>query len=222
LESSAHIFTSGRAYRFLIGEHYPVEQVGIRQALAVHYPHAEFGTAASGPAVLQAAADHAWDLLILGLSLPQRSGLDILPELRHAYPELPVLVLTFFGEDQMGLSSLKAGAAGYLTKEGDLALLPDAVDKLLSGGKYVSAHLAERIAMSIDTASPRLPHETLSNREFQIVCLLANGLSAGAIAVQLSLNANTIGTFRRHILRKLHLRTTSEIICYAISHGLVE
>ena len=209
-------------YRFLLAEDHPLVRVGLRQTLQTHFRCAQIGEAATGPAVLAAIARQVWDLLILDIGLPERSGLDILPEIKQHHPHIPVLVLTVFAEDQMGLRLLKGGVDGYLTKACNNDQLVEAVQRVLAGGKYISLQLAERIAVLLDASASKLPHETLSNREFQILRMLGQGRSVAEIAAELGLDTRTIGTFRRHILRKLHLTTTLEIIYYAIRNGLAE
>jgi DNA-binding NarL/FixJ family response regulator len=212
---------AGPGYRILIGEDHPLVRVGVRKILEQAFDCIMIGEAASGPEVLAAADRAHWDLLILDLGLPERSGLDILPELKERHRTLPILVLTMHTEEQMGLRLLRAGVAGYLTKDGDSEELVEAVRRVLAGGKYISLRLAERVAEQLDTTSSRLPHESLSAREFQITCLLGEGRSITEIAAKLSLDPRTVGTYRRHILRKLHLTTTQEIVYYAIRQGLV-
>jgi DNA-binding NarL/FixJ family response regulator len=213
---------SSTHYRFLIGEDHPLVRVGLRQFLADHFHPAAVGEAATGAAIIEAVLHQAWDLVILDIGLPDRSGLDILPDLKRLRPQVPLLVFTMYEEEQWGLALLRGGAAGYVTKTSSFDELARAIERILAGGKYVSPQLAEHIALALDGSAPHLPHETLSNREFQVMHLLASGHSVAAIARQLSLDVRTIGTFRRNILRKLHLRTTQEIVFYAIRHGLAD
>jgi DNA-binding NarL/FixJ family response regulator len=163
-----------------------------------------------------------WDLLVLDIGMPVRNGLEIMSELKHAAPHLRILILTVHAEEQFALRLLKAGVAGYLTKERAPEELVRAVRKIMAGGKYVSTALAERIARSLDTSVDKLPHETLSDREFQVMRMIASGMSVAEIAEALSLHVRTVGTFRRHILRKLNLKSTQEIAYYAIRGGLVD
>jgi DNA-binding NarL/FixJ family response regulator len=197
-------------------------RIGVRQTIELHFPGAQVSEVASGADVLPTLLDQPCDLLILDINLPGRTGLDLIPELRHEYPRLQILVLTAFGEDQVGVRLLKGGVAGFISKEASTEQLVEAISRVVAGGKYISLQLAERIAMLLDTTAAKLPHETLSNREFQIVRMLAGGQTVSEIAHELSLDARTIGTFRRHILRKLDLKSTQEIMVYAIRNGLVE
>ena len=212
---------SSVGYRFLLGEDHPLVRVGLKRLLRESFDCKLIGEAASGSAVLEEVGREKWDLLILDIGLPDRSGLDILPELKRLYPRLPVLILTVYNESQLGVRLLRGGAAGFLTKEAASEELATAVERVLAGGKYVSAQLAEQIAQSLDQTAQQPLHETLSNREFQVMRMLATGSTVAAIAAQLSLDSRTIGTFRRHILRKLKLNTTAEIVGYAIRNGLV-
>jgi DNA-binding NarL/FixJ family response regulator len=199
-----------------------VVRLGVKHILASHFPGVEIGEAASGLEVLARVQAEPWHLLVLDIGMPGRSGIEIMSDLRRAAPELKILVLTMHAEEQFALRLLKAGVAGYLTKERAPDELVAAVRKILSGGKYVSTRLAERIALSLDTSVDKLPHETLSDREFQVMRMIAGGMSVAQIAQALSLHVRTVGTFRRHILRKLNLRSTQEIAYYAIRGGLVD
>jgi len=209
-------------YRILIGEDHPLVRVGARHLLARSFRGSVIGEADTGQAILDAVNRETWDVLILDIGLPDRSGLEILPQIKQCRPRLPILIFTAYGEDQLGLRLLKAGVAGYLTKETASEELVDAVRRVLAGGKYLSAQLAERIAVSLDSTAYTLPHETLSAREFQVVRLLAAGRTLAEIAAGLGVHQRTVATFRRNILRKLSLRNTQEIVAYAVRQGLLE
>jgi two-component system invasion response regulator UvrY len=225
LESRAggpHSETASRAYRFIIADDHVVVRAGVRRILLEQFPQAVIGEAANGQEVLEAVRTGAWEMLILDIGMPVRSGLEIIPELRRLAPGLRILVLTMHAEEQFALRLLKSGVAGYVTKERASEELVLAVKKILGGGKYVSDILAERIAVALDTSVDKLPHETLSDREFQVMRMIAQGMSVAEIADALSLHVRTVGTFRRHILRKLNLKSTQEIAYYAIRTGLVD
>ena len=208
-------------YRFLLGDDHPFVRVGVRALLSSRFPNAAIAEAADAAAILAAVRQEPWDLLFLDLSLPDRSGLDLLPELKRLRPELRVLVLTFAEESQMGVRALRAGVSGYLTKDTVPEQLITAVSQVLAGRKFVSPPLAELLARALDASAAQSPHDTLSPREFQVVRLLAAGHSVSEIAAQLGLDVRTVGTFRRNILRKLQVHNTQEIIYYAYRHGLV-
>jgi two-component system, NarL family, invasion response regulator UvrY len=207
-------------YRVLLGDNHPLVSIGLKQILLSHFPIAAVGLSTARAELLDEVARQPWDLLILGIGSPGHSALDMLPRLRALRPELPVLVLTLYEEEQLGLHLLRAGVAGYLNKECSIEELVTAIQRVLAGGKYVSPRLAEHIALSLDVSSQRLPHQTLSNREFQVLRLLGSGQSVADIAARLALDVRTVGAFRRHILRKLNLRNTQEIMAYAIRHQL--
>lgn len=208
--------------KILIADDHAVVRLGVKHIVLGAFPNAEAGEAANGQAVLEAVRDAPWDLLILDIGMPVRSGLEIMSELRHMAPHLRILVLTVHAEEQFALRLLKSGVSGYLTKERAPEELVQAIRKIMAGGKYVSTVLAERIALSLDTSVDKLPHETLSDREFQVMRMIASGMSVAEIAEALSLHVRTVGTFRRHILRKLNLKSTQEIAYYAIRGGLVD
>jgi two-component system, NarL family, invasion response regulator UvrY len=208
--------------RLLLADDHAVVRLGVRQILQESFPNAVLGEAANGQEVLDAVRAQEWDLLVLDIGMPVRSGLEIMSELKHVAPGLRILILTVHAEEQFALRLLKSGVSGYLTKERAPEELVQAVRKILAGGKYVGNVLAERIALSLDTSVDKLPHETLSDREFQVMRMIASGMSVAQIADALSLHVRTVGTFRRHILRKLNLRSTQEIAYYAIRGGLVD
>ena len=208
--------------KILIADDHSVVRMGVKHIVLGAFPNAEVGEAANGQEVLEAVRTSAWDVLILDIGMPVRSGLEIMSELRHIAPQLRILMLTIHAEEQFALRLLKSGVAGYLTKERAPEELVQAIRKVMSGGKYVSTVLAERIALSLDTSVDKLPHETLSDREFQVMRMIASGMSVAEIAEALSLHVRTVGTFRRHILRKLNLKSTQEIAYYAIRGGLVD
>jgi len=162
------------------------------------------------------------DLLILDISLPGRSGLDALAEIRKKRPRLPVLVLSMHPEDQYALRALKAGASGYVTKASAAEELLGAVRKVCSGGRYVSRAVAEMLADDLARPFEKLPHENLSNREIQVLCMIAAGKAVTEIATEISLSVNTVNTYRARILGKLGMRSNAELIRYAIEYKLVE
>jgi two-component system, NarL family, invasion response regulator UvrY len=208
--------------KILIADDYAIVRLGVRRIVLDAFPNAVIGDAADGQAVLEAVHAGPWDLLILDVAMPGRSGLDILPELRALAPKLPILALSNHDEKPFALRMLQGGAAGYITKERASDELVLAIRRVLAGGRYVSLALAERIAISMDRSLTRLPHEKLSPREFQVIRLLGDGKTVAEISQALSLDLRTIGTFRRHILRKLQLKSTQAIVYYAIRAGLVD
>jgi DNA-binding NarL/FixJ family response regulator len=162
------------------------------------------------------------DLLILDISLPGRSGLDALTEIRKERPKLPVLVLSMHPEDRYALRALKAGASGYVTKASAAEELLAAARKVISGGRYVSRAIAEMLADDLARPFEKLPHENLSNREIQILGLIASGKALKDIATEISLSVNTVNTYRARILDKMGMRSNADLIRYAIEHKLVE
>jgi two-component system, NarL family, invasion response regulator UvrY len=179
------------------------------------------GEAVDGQQALEQIRSQPCDVLVLDLSMPGRSGFDILRELKHEHPELPVLVLSIHSEEQFAVRILKAGASGYLTKESAPDELVQAIRKVAGGGKYISPNLAEALAFELEDGSSGPPHESLSDREFQVMRMMALGKTATEIAEELSLSVKTISTYRARILEKMNLKNNSEIIRYAIDNHLI-
>jgi two-component system invasion response regulator UvrY len=208
--------------RVLIADDHPIVRQGLRQILSEIPDMVVAGEAVNGQEALDQVRAGGWDVLVLDITMPDRSGLDILRELRYQQPDLPVLVLSIHAEEQFAVRLLKAGASGYLTKENAPDELVKAIRKVVDGGKYISQSLAESLAFSLDVASDRPRHETLSDREFQVMQLMATGKTLTEIAEELSLSAKTVSTYRSRLLEKMNLKTNADIVRYAIENGLVE
>ena len=208
--------------RTLIADDHAVVRQGLRQILQDTTDMQVTGEAASGPETLDRVRDDSYDVVVLDITMPGRSGFDVLKELRVERPELPVLVLSMHPEEQFAVRLLKAGAAGYLNKESAPEELVKAIRKVVAGGRYVSPTLAEKLAFEIDAGSDRLAHETLSDREFQVMRMMASGKTVKEIAAELALSVKTISTYRARILTKMNLHTNAELIHYAITNQLVE
>jgi two-component system invasion response regulator UvrY len=206
----------------LIVDDHPVVRKGLKQILEAEFDPANIGEAEDSRQALELVRSQPWDVVILDISIPPRSGLDILGEIKAERPKLPVLILSIHPEDQYAVRALRAGASGYLTKECAPKELVNAVGMILKGGKYISSSLAEKLA---DRLSPdaQLPlHERLSDREFQVLCLIASGKTTSEIAAELFLSVKTIGTFRARILEKMGMKSNAELARYAIKNGLIE
>jgi two-component system invasion response regulator UvrY len=162
------------------------------------------------------------DVLVLDISMPGKTGLDLLKDVKILYPDLPVLILSMHSEERYAIRALKSGAAGYITKESAADELVKAILKVNNGGKYISASLAERLASELVAPQSKEPHELLSDREFQVMCEIASGKSSNEIADKLSLGLSTVNTYRSRILAKLNLKSTTELIRYAVKHSLID
>lgn len=208
--------------RALIADDHAVVRQGLKQILGDTPEMVVAGEATTGQEVLDKVRAETWDVVVLDISMPDRSGLDILKQLRSERPKLPVLVLSMHSEDQYAMRVLKAGASGYLTKDSAPDELVKAIRKVVSGGRYVSSFLAEKLAFEIGTDSSRLPHETLSDREFQVLRLIAGGKSVTEIAAELYLSVKTVSTYRARMLEKMNLATTAELIHYAMQNHLID
>jgi two-component system, NarL family, invasion response regulator UvrY len=208
--------------RVLLVDDHAVVRQGLKQVLADSLPDATFGDAASADEALRMVHTANWDIVVLDISLPGKSGIEALKELRAAHPRLPVLVLSMHPEEQFAVRALKAGAAGYVTKRTAARDVVAAVRKVLSGGRYVSASLAERLAAQTQAGSVETPHETLSDREYQVFRLLAMGKTVKQIGKELDLSPQTVSTHRTHILEKMGLESNAELIQYAMHNQIRE
>ncbi|MGO8995733.1 MAG: response regulator [Polyangiaceae bacterium] len=208
--------------KVLVADDHAVVRRGLRQILAETPDILVGGEAATGADVLRLVRDERWDVVILDISLQGANGLEILAEIHRDRPELPVLILTVYSEEQYALRAVRAGAAGFLTKESAPDKLIEAVRKLASGGRFVTAALAERLATFVASKHDGAPHERLSNREFEILKLIASGKTVGEIARELSLSVKTVSTHRTRILGKMEAKTNAELTHYAVKNKLVE
>lgn len=205
--------------RILIADDHALLREGLKQILIEEFPDAELQTAGTTSETIQLLSQGPWAVLLLDIFMPGRSGLEVLAEVRQSYPALPVLVLSSAPEEQLAIRVLQAGAAGYLNKQAAAEKLVEAIKKLLSGGRYVSPALAERLAAEAGRdRSPR--HEKLSDREFQVMQMILAGKALKEIAAELSLSVKTISTFHTRIWEKLAVRNDIELFRYALEHGI--
>ena len=205
----------------LIADDHPVLRNGLKEIL-VRQLGAVCGEAMDAQEVLAQVQNRNWDLVILDITMPGRSGLDVLRDLKLVRPNLPVLILSAHPEDQYGKRMLRAGAAGYLEKHNAPEELIKAVRKVLAGGRYVSPGLAEKLAFDLNEDHGRPLHETLSDREFEVLRLIASGKTVTEISEQLHLGVTTVSTYRARILEKMNLATTAELIRYALRNHFVD
>jgi DNA-binding NarL/FixJ family response regulator len=207
--------------KILLADDHAVVRHGLKQILTDEFKRATFGEARNTREALDLVWKQDWDVVVLDITMPGRSGLDALREIKKSKPRLPVLVLSMHPENQFAVRVLKAGASGYMTKESAPDELVGAVKKVLAGGRYVSTALAETLAASLSN-NQRAPQEKLSDREFQVLRLIASGKMATEIARELSLSVKTISTYRTRILEKMGMKNNAELMHYAIQHRLVE
>ena len=208
--------------RVLIADDHPLVRRGLRDLLLDHFPAAEIVKAGDAREALTAIAEGSWQLALIDLNLPGRGGLDLLRDLKHLRSEIPLLVVSGHTEEEFALRALKLGAAGYVSKQSAPDVLVGAVKKVLSGGRYVSAAVAEKLAQAMAESWSLTPHENLSLREMQVPQRIAGGRSVKEIAGELALSEKTIATYRSRISAKLGLGTNVELTRYAMQHGLTE
>ena len=208
--------------RVLIADDRPVVRHGLKQILNTDTDMKVVGEAKNGNEAMELARKLEWDVAVLDYSMPGRSGLELLAEIKREFPQRPVLVLSMHPEELHARRVLKAGGAGYMNKESAGEELAAAIRKVVNGGKYVSATLAERLAVELAPESQKPPHETLSDREYRVMWLLASGKPINRIAKEMFLSPSTVSTYRVRILRKLGLSSNAELVQYAVKHQLVE
>ncbi|MBN2370238.1 MAG: response regulator transcription factor [Vicinamibacteria bacterium] len=212
---------SGSATRVFVIDDHAVVRRGLRQILEESPEATLAGEAGSGAEALTRLRQTHCDVVVLDISLPDCNGLDLLRQIRSQHPRLAVLILTMHAEEPYAVRALRAGAAGYLTKDGAAEELLAAIRKVAAGGRYLSSALAETLAVRIGAGTRELPHERLSDREFQVLCLMATGQSLTEIANTLGVSVKTVSTHRARMLEKMHLRNNAELIQYAVRHDLV-
>lgn len=206
--------------KVLIADDHAIVRRGLKDILADEYAAVSVGEARNAQEVFKLVEEQDWDIVVLDISMPGKSGLEVLKELKQARPKTPVLILTTYPEEQYAIRVLKAGAAGYMTKESAPEHLIDAIRKVTRGGRYISPALAELLVASVVADAGKPPHENLSDREYQVLCLIGSGKTVGQIADQLALSVTTVSTYRARILEKMGMKTNAELTHYAISNKL--
>ncbi len=205
--------------RVLIADDHAIVRKGLR-LIAEESGQISVDEAADGQEALDKLRQDRWDALVLDISMPGRHGLDVLQIVHDLQPQLPVLILSMHPEEQYAMRVLKAGAAGYMNKDTAPGELVRAIQKIVNGGKYISAALAEKLANEIAGDSDKLPHEKLSDREYRVLIMIGEGKSVGQIADELSLSVKTISTYRSRLLEKMNLHSNADLIRYTIDHDL--
>ena len=207
--------------RVLIADDHAIVRRGLRQLLLEEYPSARIEEVGDAESLISKAMQGEWDVVICDLSMPGRSGLDALRQIRQSSPSLPVLIMSMHPEDQYALRVLKAGASGYLNKESIHEEVIKAIYTVLLGKKFITPSIAERLADAFDPDTGKQPHEALSDREFDVFKLLATGKSVSEIAMQLSLSVTTVSTYRARIMDKMKMRSNAELTRYALEKSLI-
>jgi len=208
--------------KILVADDHTLVRESLIKSLSLNLPDVIFGEAENSVTVMGKVKSEKWDLLILDLNMPGRNGLDVIKDVKEIHPEIPIVVLSMYPEDQFALRVIKAGAMGYLTKNTSSAELLKAIKTILKGEQYITRSIARLLTEGLRQDSQKLPHENLSNREFQVLLLIASGKSISDIASDLSLSVKTISVYRSNILSKMNLKNNSEITHYAFKQGLVE
>jgi DNA-binding NarL/FixJ family response regulator len=207
--------------KVLIADDHTLVRKGLKQILLDTKDIESVDEAGNGKETLNKVNRKKYDLVLLDITLPGRSGIDVLKQIKLSKPRLPVLILSMHPEEQYAVRSLRAGAAGYLTKESAPHELIDAIRKVANGGKYITSSLAEKLASELGADMEKPPHEILSDREYQVMCMIASGQTAMEIAETLNLSVKTISTHRARILKKMHMDNNAQITHYAIKNNLV-
>ena len=207
--------------RVIIADDHAVIRKGLRQILIDEFPSATIEEVSDAESAINKTFTGKWDLVISDLSMPGRSGLDVAEHIKQNFPKLPVLILSIHPEEQYAIRALKAGAAGYLSKDTAPEELIKAVHKVLQGRKYISASIAEKLAEELDHDTEKAPHELLSAREFDVFKLIASGISVSDIGIKLSLSVTTVSTYRARILTKMNVKSNADLTRYALENKLI-
>jgi len=208
--------------KVLIADDHPVVREGVKQIISSASDMTVGGEATTGQEVLDKVAKEKWDALVLDLNMPGKDGFEVLKDIRRNHPKLPILILSIYPEEQMGVRVLRAGASGFLNKESAPKELLNALRKIHTGGKYINPSLAETLAFEVEFKTHEEPHKRLSNREYQVLCSIASGKTINEIADQLSISDKTVRTYRERLLDKMNLKNDVELTHYAIKHKLIE
>jgi DNA-binding NarL/FixJ family response regulator len=207
--------------RILIADDHAIVRRGLKEILLDQYPSAKIGEAGDAETLIASAMNEEWDIVLCDISMPGRSGLDALHQLKRVSPKLPVLIMSMYPEEQYALRVLKAGASGYLGKETIHDDLIKAIETARAGKKFITSTIAEKLADAIDTGIEKQLHEFLSDREFVVLCLIASGKSITEIAAQLSLSATTVSTYRFRIMEKMNIHSNASLTRYALENKLI-
>jgi len=207
--------------RILVVDDHTIVRQGLKQILGEEKDMNVVEEASNGQEALQKIGKNEYDCVLLDISMPGRSGLEVLKDIKALRPKLPVLILSMHSEELYAIRALRAGASGYLTKASASEELIGAIRKVAAGRKYVSTSLAEKLAVELDTDASKPPHETLSDREYQVMIMLASGKTVKEIADEVCLSVKTISTYRTRIMEKMNLKKNAELTLYAIQHHLI-
>jgi DNA-binding NarL/FixJ family response regulator len=208
--------------KIIIADDHPIVRAGMKQIIAEASDLVVADEADDGHKLLSKIRKENFDVVILDITMPHMDGLDVLKQLKIEKPKLPVIVLSIHPEDQYALRVLKAGAAGYVTKASAPDELINAIRKVYRGGKYISPAIAEKLVFQLDSNFEEMPHEALSDREYQVLCMLASGKTVTEMADELALSVKTISTYRARILEKMDMKNNAELIHYAVQNRLVD
>ena len=208
--------------KILIVDDHAVVRKGIKLILSELDEPVVIGQAGNGSEAMRLIREEPWDMVLLDISLPGKNGIEVLKQIKAEYKKLPVLMLSMYPDDQYALRAIRAGAAGYMTKEAAPDELLQIIAKVRKGGRYISPELAEKLLFELEDNADELPHLALSDREFEVLRLIASGKTVSEIAAMLSLSVKTISTYRTRILEKMKMKHNAELTHYAIKHNLVE
>ena len=208
--------------KILVADDHEIVRQGLKQIVADTTDMVVADEASDGQEALDKALKNNYDVLVLDISMPKRSGLDVMKEIHRQKPELPILILTIHPEDQYAIRAFKAGASGYLTKESVTEELVTTIRKISQGGKYISPSLAEKLLSYINVGTEKPLHQTLSDREYEVMCLIASGKKVKQIAQELLLSPKTVSTYRSRVLEKMKMNSNVQLTRYAIQHQLVD
>ncbi len=208
--------------RILVVDDHFVVREGLKSILLDRYRSVQFGDASNEQEALEKVWNEEWDVVLLDINLPGRNGLEVMRELKRAKPKLPVIILSVYPEDQFAIRALKLGAASYIRKDSAGSELVQGVEAVLNGGKYITPSVAEKLATHLEHDGHGAPHEALSDREYQVMCLLGSGKTVKEIGNRLSLSVKTISTYRTRILEKMSMRHNADLMRYVMANGLIE